>query len=67
MTESEYKCFNCGANAVMWVADFTFEDYGYEDDYGNTDGIIHECCCTNCGAEIVYYVPERGGKDGENV
>ena len=25
-----YECFNCLARAVIWDADFTFEDYGYE-------------------------------------
>ena len=65
--KSEYKCFNCGANAVMWVADFTFEDYGYETEEGNTEGIIHTCCCTNCGADIVYYVPERRCEEDEEL
>ena len=46
-----YECFNCGAKAVIWDADFDFEDYGI---YG--EGIVHECHCTNCGAEIIYLI-----------
>ena len=46
-----YECFHCGARAVIWDADFDFEDYGYE---GN--GIIHECHCTHCGAQITYMI-----------
>lgn len=47
-----YECFHCGQKAVIWDADFLFEDYGEE---GN--GIIHECHCTNCGADIIYRIP----------
>ena len=47
-----YECFHCGARAVIWDADFDFEDYGLE---GN--GSIHECHCENCGAQITYYIP----------
>lgn len=46
-----YECFHCGARAVIWDADFTFEDYGLEG-----EGIVHHCHCANCGAEIEYYV-----------
>ena len=42
-----YERFHCGARAVIWDADFTFEDYG----------LIHVCHCTNCGAEIEYRIP----------
>ena len=31
-----YECFHCGARAVIWDADFNFEDYGLEG-----EGIIH--------------------------
>lgn len=57
-----YECFHCGARSVIWQADFDTEDYGYE-----VPGIIHECCCQNCGAQITYYVPfikeEEDGKE----
>lgn len=46
-----YECFHCGAQAVIWDADFSFEDYGYEG-----DGLIHECHCENCGAAITYLI-----------
>jgi hypothetical protein len=46
-----FECFHCGARLVIWDADFTFEDYGIPG-----DGIIHECHCENCGAEITYYI-----------
>lgn len=46
-----YECFHCGERAVIWDNDFSFEDYGYDE-----DGIIHECHCTNCGAEITYAI-----------
>lgn len=47
-----YECFNCLARAVIWDADFTFEDYGYEG-----EGLIHQCHCENCGAIITYEIP----------
>lgn len=46
-----YECFHCGAKAVIWDADFDFEDYGYEG-----TGIVQECHCTNCGARITYLI-----------
>ena len=46
-----YECFHCGERAVIWDADFSFEDYGLEG-----DGIIHACHCTNCEAEIEYFI-----------
>ena len=48
-----YECFHCGAIAVIWDSDFTFEDFGI---FGE-EGIVHVCHCENCGAEIEYYVP----------
>lgn len=47
-----YECFHCGERAVIWDNDFSFEDYGYEE-----EGIIHECHCTHYGARITYEVP----------
>ena len=48
-----YRCFHCGGE-VRWDADFDFQDYGLEG-----DGIIHECHCNDCGAQITYYVGEK--------
>ena len=47
-----YECFHCGEKAVIWDADFSFEDYGEEG-----EGIIHECHCSKCGARITYRIP----------
>lgn len=47
-----YECFHCGFKSVIWLADFSFEDYGEEG-----KGIIHECHCANCGADITYRIP----------
>ena len=46
-----YECFHCGQRAVIWGADFTFDDYGLDG-----EGIVHVCHCSNCGAEIEYYI-----------
>ena len=46
-----YECFHCGSIGVVWDNDFSYEDYGY---YG--DGIVQECHCENCGAEITYLI-----------
>jgi transcription elongation factor Elf1 len=54
-----YECFHCGTKAVIWDADFDFEDYGYDG-----EGIVHNCHCTNCGAEIEYRVPMESDEDG---
>lgn len=46
-----YECFHCGARAVIWDADFSFEDYCLEG-----EGIVHHLHCANCGAEIEYFI-----------
>lgn len=46
-----YECFHCGNQSVIWDGDFDFEDYGLDG-----DGIVHHCHCTECGAEIDYYI-----------
>lgn len=46
-----YECFHCGARAVIWDNDLSFEDYGYDG-----EGIVQVCHCTNCGALITYYI-----------
>ena len=55
-----YQCFHCGQMSVIWDADFSFDDYGYEG-----DGIIHECHCANCGARITYMIPMSDDEDVE--
>lgn len=47
-----YECFHCGERAVIWDSDFDGEDFGYID-----PGIVHVCHCSNCGAEITYFIP----------
>ena len=47
-----YECFNCGQRSVIWQGDFMFDEYGREG-----YGIVHTLRCTNCGADIDYYVP----------
>lgn len=46
-----FECFHCGRKTVIWDADYSFEDYGIEG-----VGIVHECHCENCGAQVTYYV-----------
>lgn len=48
-----YECFHCGHRAVIWDNDYMFSDLGY---LGN--GLVHQCHCTNCGAEIEYRIEE---------
>ena len=53
-----YECFECGERSVVWDADFDYADYGFE---GN--GIVHECHCQNCGAQIMYFCPDESEED----
>lgn len=53
-----YQCFNCLSMSVIWDNDFDFEDFGLDG-----DGIVHVCHCTNCGAEIYYYVTLEKGEN----
>ena len=46
-----YECFHCGACAVIWDCDYSFEDFGYEG-----EGIVQVCHCENCGAQIEYWI-----------
>lgn len=55
-----YECFHCLARAVIWDADFSFEDVGYEG-----EGIVHYCHCANCGAQIEYYISCEDFEDGK--
>lgn len=47
-----YQCFHCLSNSVVWQSDFDYEDYGLEG-----EGIVQVCHCSNCGADIEYYIP----------
>lgn len=57
-----YECFNCCKKAVVWDADFDYSDYGLDG-----EEIIHECHCTNCGANITYYVPTFSSAEFELI
>ena len=54
-----YECFHCGSRAVIWDADFDFEDFGYD-----SAGIVHVCHCGNCGAEIEYRIKVEDDDEG---
>ena len=49
-----FQCFHCLQNTVIWDNDFTGDDVLVN---GDTEGIVHILHCTNCGAEIEYYIP----------
>jgi hypothetical protein len=53
-----YQCFHCLENTVGWDSDFDFEDFGLEG-----EGIVHILHCSNCGAEIEYYVKTGDPED----
>ena len=55
-----FECMHCLSRSVVWECDYSFEDYGLEG-----EGIIHECHCSNCGADITYYIPV-GGEEGDD-
>lgn len=56
-------CFCCGHATVVWDADFNAEEYGYE-----KPGIVHECHCAHCGAEITYVEFEKDDSEpSENL
>lgn len=55
-----YECFVCGKKAVIWDADFDYEDYGFEE-----EGIVHECHCSECGAKILYFCPNEPKRNEE--
>lgn len=44
-----YECFHYLTKGVIWDADFDPQDLGYEG-----EGVVHQCHCENCGAEIEY-------------
>lgn len=55
---SGYECFHCGQKSVYWSGDFDYEDYCLDG-----EGIVHECHCQNCGAQIIYMVPTPEEED----
>jgi len=47
-----YQCFHClEPHSVVWNSDYDFEDFGIAG-----EGIVHCCTCSNCGAEIQYFI-----------
>lgn len=57
-----FECFHCLMRSVIWQADFDPEDYGMEG-----EGIVHTLHCSNCGADIVYYVPANPSPDEQDA
>lgn len=55
-----YECFHCGHRSVIWESDFMFEDYGLDG-----EGIVQNCHCTHCGADIVYMIPISRNEEEE--
>lgn len=49
-----YECFHCLTKSVGWCADFNAEELGYQ-----KEGLVHLLHCSNCGAEIEYFVPDE--------
>lgn len=47
-----YECFHCLKKSVVWNCDYDFDDYGLEG-----EGIVQVLHCSNCGADIEYYIP----------
>ena len=60
MSNGMYQCFHCLQYGVVWDSDFDFSDYGYDG-----EGVVHNCHCSNCGAEIEYKVknPDEEGEE----
>lgn len=55
-----YECFHCGHQSVIWDADFNPEDYGIEG-----EGVVHQCHCNHCGAEITYIIINEEDQYGD--
>lgn len=53
-----YECFHCGERAVIWDCDYDFTDLDYDG-----IGIVHQCHCENCGAQIEYKIAMDRGED----
>lgn len=48
------KCWYCESE-VIWQNDFTFEDYGYEEE----EGIITVMTCSNDGCKAEYEIKKE--------
>lgn len=55
-----FECFHCGCRSVIWDSDFTFEDVGRDG-----EGIVQFLHCSECGAEIEYYIALNNQDDNE--
>ena len=55
--------FHCGCR-VIWDCDYSFEDFCYGEE--GEDGIVHTLHCSDCGAEILYYVSLNRPTDSED-
>ena len=58
-----YQCFHCLTDSVIWDNDFSAEDYGIDD----KDGIVQVLHCTNCGAQIQYYIPGNTNDEDKQI
>ena len=52
------ECFHCLARAVIWDCDYGAEDVGYLE-----PGIVQMLHCSNCGAQIEYFIPIPDAED----
>ena len=53
-----YECFHCGEQTVIWDSDYSYEEWGLEG-----EGIVQVLHCTNCGAEITYYISDESNEE----
>lgn len=45
---NQHRCWHCGG-AMIWQSDFSFEDYGMDE-----DGIVSVLCCISCDTMAEY-------------
>jgi len=48
------NCWHCNTE-LIWGGDFTYEDYGIEE-----DGVVSNLSCTKCNAHVEVYLPIEG-------
>lgn len=53
-----FECFHCGEQTVIWDSDYSYEEWGLEG-----EGIVQVLHCTNCGAEITYYISDESNEE----
>ena len=46
------RCFRCGAK-LIWGGDFTYEDYGIDDE----EGLVSNLSCPECDAAYEVFTP----------